>query len=247
MSQRNLLMRLSSYQLSLPYGDFRRGKLNSFQEKILKDHFDTMRKEDKFLVMGKGMRADLSVIRSVIFEKDPDIVFLDGLYMIDPLSKKYQDRYEKMGAVANDIKRIAVETEKPIVASMQFNRSVSEKKISGAFLENLGLSDVLGWNIDMGYALLQDDDLYIDSRMIIHNFKMREFDPLPDLLVNWNYATMDFSEIGYLKQAGKLATLIRTSGIPGGFVTSSGGPSFGTPVSGLAGEAEAEPGMEVPF
>jgi hypothetical protein len=196
--------------LKVPYGDLRRGTLGSFAEaKFFKD-LDQVANDykDDFMVMGKELRADVAGIRAAIYYTKPDVVFIDSMYTLNPISSKPKDRFEKVGVVSEELKQLAIETYLPFIASMQFNRNVASKKLSDtAALENIALSDAIGWNIDWGFALQQDQDLYADKRMMIRPIKTRESEHIDDIIIEWDFTNMNFDEVGILTTSGKYSTL----------------------------------------
>ena len=92
------------------------------------------------------------------------------------------------------MKRLAKNRKVPLVVSHQFNRAVKVNNPATARIENLGLSDVSGWNADAVFALVQTEDMRKDKQMIIKNLKQREGVGM-EVEINWDFDTMNFSEI----------------------------------------------------
>jgi len=237
ITQARLLMRFAAVHLQVPYDDLRKGKLNSFIEKQFWQDLEDLKatSAEGFMIMGKGMKSDVGGIRAAVHEVKPDIVFVDAIYLLNPMSFKPKDRFERMAAVADDLKKLAIDTQLPFVTTAQFNRTVPGKKVGAEVgLEGIALSDQIGWNIDWGFALLQDDDMKIDKKMIIRPIKTRESAFMQDVLIRWNFETMDFSEMGVLTTAGKLSTLMMTS-------SSSSGSGGSRPYSSAPDDDDSVP------
>jgi hypothetical protein len=249
ITQTRLLMRFAAVHLQVPYDDLRKGRLNSFIEKKFWQDMEDIKASsaESFMIMGKGMKSDVGGIRAAVHEVKPDIVFVDAIYLLNPMSFKPRDRFERMAAVADDLKKLAIDSQLPFVTTAQFNRSVSGKKVGGeAGLEGIALSDQIGWNIDWGFALLQDDDMKIDKKMIIRPIKTRESAFGSDVLIRWNFDTMDFSEIGVLSTPGKISSLT----VPSYSALGSGGSSgagSGTSSYSYAPSVKVEDDDTVPF
>ena len=196
ISDVKLSQRFLSMHLKLPYMDLRRGKLGSFLEPQFFDGVkELIKKDDKrFMTLSSEFGVDIPSIRAGIMDYQPDIVFLDGLYLIDT-GQKFHDRFSRVSAAADELKKINRKFGIPIITSTQFNRNVKpgKKKMS---LEDLGLSDVIGWNADWCFGMFQDKDMKLDGKMTLIPLKTRESENIEDLELNWNFTTMDFSEIG---------------------------------------------------
>jgi hypothetical protein len=78
--------------------------------------------------------------------------------------------------------------------SVQFNRNVKRENIKSAEIENLSLSDALGWNSDLAFGLVQTSDMKINKKMLIKLLKLRDGDPR-DMDVSWDFDVMDFDEV----------------------------------------------------
>jgi replicative DNA helicase len=196
ISDVKLAQRFLALHLKLPYMDMRRGRLGAFLEPQLFDGVKKLMKEDekRFMTLSSEFGVDLPSIRAGIIDFQPDIVFLDGLYLIDT-GDKWADRFSRVSAAADELKKINRKFGVPIITSTQFNRNVKpgKRKMS---LEDLGLSDVIGWNADWCFGMFQDKDMKLDGKMTLIPLKTRESENIDDLELNWNFTTMDFSEIG---------------------------------------------------
>jgi len=202
ISDVKLAQRFMSLHLKLPYGDLRKGSLGSFLEPKLYDGVNELMSSDekRFMTLSSEFGIDLNSIKAGIMDYKPDIVFLDGLYLIDA-GPQFKDRFSRVSAVADEIKKLNRKYNCPIITSTQFNRNVKpgKKKMS---LEDLGLSDVIGWNADWCFGMYQDKDMKLDGRMIIVPLKTRESETIEDVELNWDFQTMDFSQRGGVVMPG---------------------------------------------
>ena len=119
------------------------------------------------------------------------IVFLDGLYLIRSGGK---DRHSMVSNTGDQLKRISLQYNVPIVASHQFNRDVDMNDPNTITLENIGISDVLAWNSDVVLALIQTDEMREEKEMGIRPLKIRDGMARDDVLVNWDFNRMVFTE-----------------------------------------------------
>jgi len=80
------------------------------------------------------------------------------------------------------------------ITNLQFNRSAKTGQGNTISAENIGITDVAGWNADVVYGLLQTEDMRNDWEMGIKALKIREGKP-DEFKIRWNHKDMDFSEI----------------------------------------------------
>ena len=195
ISDIKLAQRFISLNLKLPYMDLRRGRLGSFLEPTFYSGVKELVKNDdkRFMTLSSSFGIDINSIRSGIIEFKPDIVFLDGLYLLDTGSK-FVDKYSRVSQAADEIKKINRTFKVPCITATQFNRNVKpgKKKMS---LEDIGLSDVIGWNADWVFGMYQDKDMKLDGRMDLIPLKTRESEDIENVELNWNFNKMDFSEV----------------------------------------------------
>lgn len=193
MAQDRLAMRFYALHLGYSYTDVRHGRLGEFAEDVFRQRVMEMQGQEGVEVMGSGIRYTAERIEDAIAIARPDIVFLDGLYLVRGTGR---NRSEAVGGIADDLKLFAGEYSIPIVASTQFNREVKPNDISTVHVGNVGLSDVISWNADMVFALVQTDDMRTDNEMMHRPLKIREGGDMGDVMTRWDFREMAFGEIG---------------------------------------------------
>lgn len=191
MSRLKLAMRLYSIHLHLPYRDFRHGRLSSFKEQELKDKVAELSAQEGFNIVGSDFESRIEDIEAAIEAHNPDILFVDGIYLIKNAGK---DRHAIVSNTANDLKRMSIRKNIPIVASHQFNREVTANSRSNVLVENLGVTDVLGWNADCAFGMYQTDDMKEDRIMGFRPMKLREGTG-QDFFAQWDFDSMTFDQL----------------------------------------------------
>jgi replicative DNA helicase len=192
MTKAKMAQRVFSLHLQYAYEEVRSGKLGEFKEQAFKERMLELKEREGFNVMGAGTRYTMQMIEDTIAVERPDVVFLDGLYLIRGPGR---NRSERAANVADDCKAIAGDMGVPIVASTQFNRDVKENDESTIDIQNIGLSDVIGWNADAAFALYQTADHRTDNEMLIRPLKIREGARLSDVVLRWDFVRMVFSQL----------------------------------------------------
>lgn len=237
-----------------PYNDLRKARLGAFSEQKLRDWIEQIKVAEGLYIVGGDFDFRIESLEAAIEETEPDVVFVDGVYLLRSLG---DSRTERAANSFDELKRLAKRTHLPLVASTQFNREVKRNKVSSADAEKIALSDAAGWNSDLIYGLVRTEDMRRDKRMIQLPLKFREGEG-EDIETNWDFDTMNFDEL----PKGAQAALVGSSGAGGlsghgGSLSSSGGGMGGVvgvsapdpdPYgSGLLFSTDSDKDEEVPF
>jgi replicative DNA helicase len=192
MSVLKIASRWLSRHLNLSYRDLRKGTLGVFAEKRLVESVAEVQGMEGLYSVGGNFDFRIESFEAAIDECAPDLAILDGAYLLKMPGK---DRFERASEVFNELKRVAIRKNLPIVVSMQFNRDVKANKAKTVKTENIAMTDVAGWNGDMIFALDQTDEQKRDKRMRISPLKFREGENGEPFEINWRIDEGNFSEI----------------------------------------------------
>jgi len=190
MSRMKLALRFFSIHLRLPYKEFKRGQLGSIQEEKMIEAVMALSKEDGLDVVGDDFNAEIGEIESAVEQVRPDILFVDGLYLV---KSEGRNRHERVSNTADELKRLALRRNIPVVSSTQFNRDVANNSRSAVSAGNVGITDVIGWNSDVMFGMYQTEDMKEDNIMGIRPLKLREGDG-EDFFSKWDFETMNFEQ-----------------------------------------------------
>jgi len=172
-------MRFVSLEAGVSYDRLRRGTLdiafeNKNKEKVFYELINALQqqKDIGFWIAGHGFDVKVSSVDIAVRQTRPDIVFIDGLYLLR--HGGYADRYEKAASAAEAVKQLALQHDLPIIVSTQFNREVKPDKLHTVRVENIGLTDVIGWVSDFIIALYRDSEMRQRNEMKVIILKSRE-------------------------------------------------------------------------
>ncbi len=99
------------------------------------------------LTTDRGSTGGVSWLRAKIRETDPDLVVVDGMYLMpDDRGGKHTQEHHRMMHISRDLKGAAQEFDIPIVGVTQANRGADKSK--GDDLTELAFSDALGQDAD---------------------------------------------------------------------------------------------------
>jgi|SRR3990172_5262015 len=190
MSQLKLAQRFFAIELHLSYRDLREGMLGDLTEEKFKEGVRNLQKQDGIYLIGGDFDITIDSISAVVEECHPDLILVDGLYLIRAGGN---DRREMVSNAIDDMKRLAKRKMIPVVCTSQLNREV-RKNATSAGAENIGVTDVIGWDADYIFAFLQSEDMRLEKKMKVQPLKMREGDG-EEFMVNWDWDTPNFSEV----------------------------------------------------
>lgn len=197
MAEKAMARRYYSLHLKIPYGYLRRGSLNShYEERLAKGIADIKASGQEIPIVGGTHNVDINTIGAAIDKVEPDIVFIDGLYLVRGTG---EGRFEKVANVADEMKAMCKQWKVPIVVTTQFNRSV-DANATKADIASIAMSDNIGWVSDIVMCLLQSKNMRDEGKMNISTLKFREGDLGPDVTIEWNFRDMEFGEISAVEE-----------------------------------------------
>jgi replicative DNA helicase len=192
MNKMQMARRFFALHLKLPYDEIRRGKLGEFVESKFFKGVEEIMGADGINIVAGDFDYSIDNIATVIADTKPHLMCLDGPYLIKNVGK---DRHEKVSNTFDDLKKIGKRTGIATITNLQFNRSAKTGQAQTIAADNIGITDVAGWNADAAYGLQQTDEQRSNWEMGLKGLKIRE--GLPDeFKIHWNHGAMDFSEIG---------------------------------------------------
>jgi replicative DNA helicase len=122
----------------------RRGQLSNHAEADLRALITSFPNMPAFHVMVGDLRKSVDDVDAHVAETQPDSVYIDASYLLQPETGKLfrGKRWEALAEVGEAIKGIAIRRDRPIVQTVQFNRS--QKEDEAMTLDNIGGTDVIG-------------------------------------------------------------------------------------------------------
>lgn len=121
MGIRELEMRQESLMAGINFKHLQSGKLVALERKkyqryieVVKDDFDW-----PFHIMDASSGATVGAIRAQIERFDPDVVFLDGIYMMIDEQTGETNTAQSLTNITRSLKRLATNVQKPIVINTQ--------------------------------------------------------------------------------------------------------------------------------
>ncbi len=179
MDWRQVARRFDAYITKTAFRDLKTGNLDDPRfQKFGADLAAKFGKTNPLRIIGTGgvKQYNTDFIRSKIDEYRPDIVFIDGLYMM-VADRNYNADYERHMAISRGLKAAALETSVPIIGSTQANRGSAGKKKQDVQLHQIAYSDAYSQDADNIIALNRKYDPVYETwspEIMVELIKARE-------------------------------------------------------------------------
>ncbi len=179
MDWRQVARRFDAYMTQTAFRDLKTGLMDdpTFLQ-FGRDLATKFGKSNPLRIIGTSgvQKYNPDFIKSKIDEYRPDIVFIDGLYMM-VAERNYNADYERHMAISRGLKGIALETAIPIIGSTQANRGSAGKKKQDVQLHQIAYSDAYSQDADNIVALNRQYDSVYETwspEIMVELIKARE-------------------------------------------------------------------------
>lgn len=133
----------------------------------------------------------ISSVVSVIEREKPDLVLIDGVYLMED-EQGAKDDWLRVTHITRDLKKTAKNRHIPILINTQADKNTSKK--TGPELGSIMYTQAIGQDSDNVLALYRDEIMINDREMGIKVLKQRE-GVLGKVVINWNFDSMNFKSI----------------------------------------------------
>jgi replicative DNA helicase len=187
MTKQQILRRLTALRGRFNTSVFKTGEITTPVEEIAQEVVNDIK--DSLIIIEGQLTKTFSELIGVIKLHKPDVVFIDGAYLMGN-SRSFSSLWEEITSTVKNIKRVAITSNIPIVCSFQFTKKAVGRG-DNLGLEYIHLSDAIGQIASYVIGIIDADVPYQKKLMIIG---ARDSDR-DDFFVNWDWQRMDFSEI----------------------------------------------------
>jgi replicative DNA helicase len=178
-----IMQRIACILTCVPYDDFRHAELHPLVEQEVFETLENladMETEDGDeedmpclkVTTGSGIANGKSLegIRQKVDEYQPDILIVDGIYL---LHGKSQKMWESMTGISRGLKDMATTLNIPVIGITQANRDA--KKGKGDDVSELAYADALGQDADIAMRAIRHFDEELGEHVVTWSFaKVRE-------------------------------------------------------------------------
>lgn len=181
-----IIRRLDAVHSQLPYSRFKAGQLTTEEFMRWEQRLNELHNKPKMWILGDEDSMGVTAIAAKIQRYKPDIVYIDGGYLIAD-DRKAKEGWEKFKNVCWDLKKLALRENIPIVMTHQFNK---EGKGLDGNADTLKYGDVQMW-FDLIVGVYQDEALKNNKEMLFKINKQREGANI-EWVADWDLDAMKF-------------------------------------------------------
>lgn len=144
-----------------------------------------------FHVICGQTKQTVESITALVDELRPDVLFIDAAYLVS-MNGPSKSTWEKLAAVSERLKQVAVTRNIPIIMTVQFNRDAAKGKRYE--LDTIAGSDAIGQLGSVIVSIREGDEQYEGSRRILNVIKNRE-GGVGEFEIHNRFDPPDFSEV----------------------------------------------------
>jgi replicative DNA helicase len=163
MTPDNIIQRVVASMAGVRYHEFRRGRLSPLEKSSIFEiwHWLHHMRETQSIVCLSGKDAGeggdtVPWLRSKIEQYEPDIIFIDGLYLMSNArsGRKSQKDNERVRDISRDLRQVILDTGRPIIATLQANREAAKNQ--DANLDEIAFSDAIGQDATLAMRVINE-------------------------------------------------------------------------------------------
>lgn len=171
------------------YNDFKSGNLSIEKEN---EYFEFLEEDlPKLESLVIETATGISSIVAVIEREKPDLVMVDGAYLMED-EQGAKDDWLRVTHITRDLKKTAKKWHLPILINTQADQNTSKK--SGPGLGDIKYTQAIGMDSDNIISMYRDEIMYNDNEMGIAVLKQRE-GVTGKAVMNWDFHHMNFNSI----------------------------------------------------
>jgi replicative DNA helicase len=174
----------------------RRGQLSTRTEARLRGRVQEYERiANRFHLYAGNMGQTTAELNAVVVELNPDIVYVDGLYLLrSPKAHRNADRNSHVAYAVDDLKRMSLVRNIPVVGSTQFNRQAGSGGRRGN-LETIGFTDALGQNTSLVYSVKQVPRRASNQNALIVTTEKGREGERADMAIAFEFHPVNFEQI----------------------------------------------------
>lgn len=173
----------------------RKGSLSSRMESQLNDHITHLASGDRFHIFSGNFKKKISDLSVIIEQTSPDIVYIDGAYLLKPSAgRKNGTKFSDVTDVYDELKELTIVKNRPIITTTQFSRAAGARGKDGS-IESVGYSDSISTNSSIMVFVKEGPAPYTETRRRLEIGKGREGEK-GSFVTHYIFTPPKFSEVG---------------------------------------------------
>jgi replicative DNA helicase len=142
------------------------------------------------------MAATVADVIATVERTEPDILFIDSLYLVQPTNfNTRMSRADKLAEIADEMTTLANAYNIPVIGCVQVNRQ-QKKGAKVVDTENIAGSDAFPQHASVAIGMLRYPEDLAENTMHLSCFKNRDGMPVA-LKVRWDFEDMVFDTLAF--------------------------------------------------
>lgn len=195
-----IMIRLGAINSGINPDFIKKGMLSTYAHRALVNAFDSMRATDRFLMYSGAFKSSVVDLEMLIQETQPEIVIIDGLYLVKPSVNVRGGRYERIAEAVDELSAMRIRCGVPFVMTTQFSRKAGKEGKDGD-LEEIAFTDALAVNCTMVFSLKFGESPYKKTRRTVKILKDRDGSGNFSFTTHYRFAPVCFEEVDMHEQA----------------------------------------------
>lgn len=172
----------------------RDGRLSSRAERMLTSATRSWRDQNRLHFYSGNMGQTTTALNAVIVERNPDVVFVDGVYfMRSPNADRGANRNTHVAYAIDDLKRISLARDIPVVATTQFSREAGGGGRRGS-LETIAYTDAISTHASLIYAIQRAHARAQNQNSILVNTQKGREGEAASMALRFEFSPVNFDE-----------------------------------------------------
>jgi replicative DNA helicase len=196
MSPQSLQLRHDAYVAQVPMSRLLEGTLSEDDEAEYRRTLGLLRSYEGIKIVGHNMAATVPDVIATIERTEPDILFIDSLYLVRPTHfSARMSRNDRLAELGDEMATLANDYKIPIVGCVQINRQ-QKKGAKEVDTENIYGTDVFGQHASIILGMVQYPEDKAEGSMHLSCFKNRD-GLVCALKVRWDFEDMVFDTVAF--------------------------------------------------
>jgi replicative DNA helicase len=188
----------------------RTGRLSYYANRRFVRTVEEFRSTDRFHIYSGGKRKRPSDVEILIQEYRPDIVYVDGMHLMNPDDSRASQRNERVSSIMDSLNQLTIDHTIPIICTTHLNRAAGTKG-KAASLETVAYSDAIGTHSSLVLSVSDGLPPHQKDQRILKFIKGREGET-GSITTNFCFRPMNYSEAETLPGSGVNAGLTNDAG-----------------------------------
>jgi replicative DNA helicase len=195
MSAEEQAARYDAIVAKVPYSNILRANLSDLEFDKVRNTLRMRKNMHPFIITeDTSSLTTVSSIAAKLQEYKPDILFVDGVYLMDDENGEPKGSPQALTNITRSLKRLAQTADIPIIGTTQvLSWKLGNKKSRRVTVDSIGYTSSFAQDSDLVLAVESDPD--IEDQGIIRVVIARAA-PQGEIRINWDWNNMDFTEVG---------------------------------------------------